>query len=358
MASQHSTDSSFDRMTSGWPAEDRPWAQSFASTLLWEAADHPSWAEDRLADALAVRLEAGESAQSLFGDPRDYARQVVVEEYSAEDEAQTHSGPASPRDAVSLALLALAVPAFLAGVLALVSWFTGGGHLMGISAHGLTLTAALACIFFGGVFAWFQRERGRLAAGLGAAALGLAPVIAWIVAFAVRGEVISLAPFAHLPRLSWFLLAGLLAWAGFSLATGESGTRAAASSSEILNDDDWAARVERLLRGRYLYPRTLAKGAAEEARAHARQAGVVAQEEFGDPAVYAARIARSQNVFPRRRLLWSAGLKLVLAVCFAVNAIGAVTADETSGWTVLAGVVAAVCAVQAWGSWREAQTLR
>ncbi|MEW2393330.1 hypothetical protein AB0933_33715 [Streptomyces venezuelae] len=333
--------------------EDEDWADTVLVRLALDEDVPVGFAEEVLAEARQLVEEAGEPAREVFGDPAAYARSVAAERVSETYRAGIDTRGLRPAERLGAALGSMGFLLF--AVFGLV-WIQDGlwvgvnwSSVAGLTGIGVAVSAG--CVAFVARAAGLFRGMWWFLAGA-AVALGAAVVLANTLSdarlFRVPAPVLMLAgvPLA----VAAFLLPEERIDRWFTPARPAGG----------LDDEQWLARLDGLLRGRHGMKTAEARAHVEEVRQHLAAAPRAedgrAEDLFGDAEIYALRLSegpRRQQRVTRQKFyaaLASSALFGVLTVDSLLDAH-----DRSSGWAA-AYVGAFGCA--AWGAVSEWRTLR
>ncbi|MEU5774989.1 hypothetical protein ABZ819_17095 [Streptomyces venezuelae] len=336
--------------------EDEDWADTVLLRLALDEDVPVGFAEEVLAEARQLVEEAGELAREVFGDPAAYARSVATERVGETYRAKIDTRGLRPAERLGAALGSMGFLLF--AVFGLV-WIQDGlwvgvnwSSVAGLTGIGLAVGAG--CVAFVARAAGLFRGMWWFLAGAAAAlvgAVGLAYTLSDERLFRVPAPVLMLAgvPLA----VAAFLLPEERIDRWFTPARPAGG----------LDDEQWLARLDGLLRGRHGMKTAEARAHVEEVRQHLAAAAEEAatgdgraEHVFGDAEIYALRLSegprRQQRV--TRQKFYAA---LASSVLFGVLTVDSLldAHDRSSGWAA-AYVGAFGCA--AWGAVSEWRTLR
>lgn len=323
--------------------QDERWAQDVVAAMLRESVGVAAIRRE-LEGALTLVHESGEGPASLYGDPRAWTlarlREAPEEGHVLVDETPDTSW----RDALVVGCIVAALLTFLVMVMVLVKdgWKTdySWGWMLFPLASGLMCTVALA------VWERVLLRRPRLVAVAAAAAV-VVPGVAgttWLVMGADR-VVATATSFAWgALAVGYVVLASLL-----DRVLPEPGER---RSTRPLDDEAWESRLAGTLRMRMDLPESRVSDIVHEARTHAAHAGRGLAEEFGDPALYAARFGRDRPA-RLRRAAWGQTAMVALAVLVVVVAV---INRPAEGWNTLLWAGTLMFLVSTWSAvdaWRK-----
>ncbi|MFD6435765.1 hypothetical protein [Streptomyces venezuelae] len=337
------------------PKEDEDWADTVQVRLAFDEEVPVGFADEVLAEARQLVEEAGEPAREVFGDPAAYARSVAAERVGEQYRAGIDTRGLRPAERLGAALGSMGFLLF--AVFGLV-WIQDGlwvgvnwSSVAGLAGIGVAVSAG--CVAFVARAAGLFRGMWWFLAG---AALALVAAVA--LANTLSDERLFRLPAPVL------MLAGVpLAVAAFLLPE-ERINRwfTPARPAGGLDDEQWLARLDGLLRGRHGMKTAEARAHVEEVRQHLaadseKHAGHGRAEDlFGDAEIYALRLSegpRRQQRITRQKFYGA----LASAVFFGVLTVDSLldSHGRSSGW-IACYVGAFGCA--AWGAFGEWRTLR
>lgn len=325
--------------------QDERWAQDVVAVLLHESVGGAAIRRE-LQDALPLVRESGEGPEALYGDPREWAL-ARLREAPEEGRVLVDATPdTSWRDALVVACVVAAFITFLQMIVVLFKdgWSTDyrWGWMLFPLAASLMCTLALAT--------WervlLRRPRSVAVAAAGAVVLLGVALATWLVMGADR--VVA--------------TAGTLGWAvlviGYAVLAGllerVLPERAGWRSGRPLDDEEWERRLAGTLRMRMDLDEARVRDVVHEARTHAAEAGHGLVEEFGDPALYAARFTQDRPA-RLRRAAWAQTALVPLALLIVGIALVEGT-DE--GWNALMWSGLLMLLVSAWSAWEAWRRVR
>lgn len=319
-------------------ADGDGWAQRAAFVMLLDDV-----AESRVVEALdevAAQVRAsGEGPGELFGDPDAW-----VEERRARWREEGRDHVVRPRPGL-LDLLgeSLLVAAILSGLLLvhmLITWSWSEPLTLGILLFPLAVGLITRAVRF--VFAEVRSARSQslgVLAAVGTAAVGVAVTFGVIVL--TRDMVLGG------PAALWLLgLAVLCVGLGIALAV-IAPERPGRPTAAPQDEEEWFDALARALREREDMTDARVQEIVAESRGHAREAGVMPQEEFGAPRAYAERFAGNPRLTDRRKAWFSSVLAMLVLVYVVASAADGSLTVWGIVWLLCAGLFAA-------GAWRGA----
>ncbi|MDO5644643.1 MAG: hypothetical protein Q4G21_02970 [Dermabacter sp.] len=113
-------------------------------------------------------------------------------------------------------------------------------------------------------------------------------------------------------------------------------------ATDLLNNAEWREKFVSAARVRGVHTEREIQRLADEAEAHATDAGARLQDEFGDPARYARSLPRTPTLPARRMVYYRAAVAVLLVVMVAIN-----VQAERFGGPAISGLVLAVGVVLA-----------
>ncbi|WP_162803009.1 hypothetical protein [Ornithinimicrobium avium] len=326
--------------------QDQRWAQDVVALMVLEGVAGAATRRE-LEEALTLVRESGEGPAALYGDPREWAR-TRLREAPEEGRVLVDGTPdTSWRDALVVGCVVAALLTFLVMIMVLVKdgWTTdySWGWMLFPLASGLMCTLALATW----ERALLRRPRWVAVAAAGAVVLGGVAGATWLVMGADR-VVATASSFAWAALvLGYVLLASLLD----RVLPEREGRR----TTRPLDDEEWERRLAGTLRMRMDLGEARVRDIVHEARTHAAETGRALAEEFGDPAVYAARFERDRPA-RLRRAAWAQTAMVALAVLIVVLAL---VDGPRDGWNTLMWAGGLMCLVSMWSAvdaWRKVHT--
>lgn len=315
----------------------------WADTFTWHAAWATAARRDDILGWLAVVHQAvtdsGDTAEDLFGAPREaaetFARDLPAAQRAAGD---LDEGTWSSLPRTLLAMTGWFVTGLGGALLVNEGWTTD------VTLPGL---AVLAAITLGGAAlgtAGLTWVSGRPLTTVAWAAAALAIVVGGVVlALEVldRDRTLASIPTVVLPVVGLLLLAW---WWRLPEPSADVDDRSRSWPAER-----WLTRLEWLLRGRHRMPRTAARRLVAEARMHVAETGDHPFEVFGPPQVHALALADADLHTPAYRDRADRRWHLLFVVCAAAIVVTNVATDMV-GWSTwffaAAGVGALVLAVR------------
>ncbi|WAL96276.1 hypothetical protein [Streptomyces sp. Je 1-369] len=334
--------------------EDEDWADTVQVRLAFDEEVPVGFADEVLAEARQLVEEAGQPAREVFGDPTSYARGVAAERVSETYRAGIDTRGLRPAERLGAALGSMGFLVF--AVFGLV-WIQDGlwvgvnwSSVAGLTGIGVAVSAG--CVAFVARAAGLFRGMWWFLAG---AAVALAATIA-------LANTLSDERLFRVPAPVLMLLGIPLAVAAFLLPEERiNGWFTPSRPVGGLDDEQWLARLDGLLRGRHGMKAAEARAHVEEVRQHLaatekHDAYGRAEHLFGDVAIYALRLSegpRRQQRITRQKFYGA----LTSAVFFGVLTVDKLLdpQERSSGW-VACFVGAFGCA--AWGAFSEWRALR
>lgn len=333
---------------------DARWAETALVSLVF--ADVDIDLAETLVGELAEQVAAsGRAAEELFGEPREWARDLVAELTATGVDAFSDPLRLGVRDVVVFALGAAT------GLAVLLLVVTVGGRLLGGDPVQVGAPHIVAPLLLGtlviALIAAYGNLRGRWRF----------PVLATVLAAGVVGGSTAAAlVFQAVQRFSW---EGSWPWSlviilGYASATATVATlwrpptKAPLTSDDVdsrVDDATWLQRLRTAGRSRGDLTDARIDDAVAVARTHGVDTGANLVDEFGSPEGYARSLPSDPVVIPRRRALVYAVAALgwlSLGLGQVLSRGGAQPADLTYAALVL------LCGLSAWQDVRRARSAR
>ncbi|MGL3150046.1 hypothetical protein ACSS7Z_06750 [Microbacterium sp. A82] len=291
-----------------WPERDKKWASRYMVAVAHPRV--PSEAREERARELISSLHAADvSADVLFGDPVEIAREDVLA-LGTEDEAVAASEGGGLRQALAYTGTALT---FLGASSALVM-LTRGVWRTDIGVGQLWVVLGIAAATIAANLAWtlFIAGRARWAIGFGVG--GVAVMLACVGVAANADPDRTL--FADVPI--WMLMIAMVLPGVAVLLVARAVPRRPLRSA--WSDDEWLARFRGAMRSRGISE----KAAREHERSVRAAAHGDCYGEFGHPVAFARSLAAEDNSAAVRRWRWSTsfGVGVPLMLCVLISFTG------------------------------------
>lgn len=288
---------------------DQGWASAVMLRLIWAEVE-PAVVRGVLEDALRLTTQSHESPHLLYGDPRDWTRELL-EQWRAEGHLiHGRDEPVGWRSVVVDGLLSGAMVAMALLVALMVRDGSGVDYTIGL----LVLPAAIGLMTTTAIAVWGRVLRGY-PVGVAAIAAG-ALVVAGSTA--IVGLIAATNDHPGVTASPWWtaVLACTLALLSVLLDR-LLPHRVRPTQSEPLDDVAWQGRLTGVLRTRAGLPEQRVQSIVAEAAAHAAEAGGSLEQEFGRVDDFAARFRPDRRTIERREaglyaLLAAVGVSMIL----------------------------------------------
>lgn len=322
-----------------WPERDQRWLFEYLLAVTQPEVSQEV-VERRLAELRAALEEAGEPAETIFGDARTLGRADAAELGTVEEAIRTEGGSGARSTVTHIGALLTVMGVITAVILLFAAGWTIDitlrtlGVIVGIFAAGLGLALARVLLVSGRAIACAVAALVGIAVMVGSVAVGF-----------------HFADAAPLLRGIPTLLVGFVAVVPGLALLGIARMLPQTPATERWDEKRWMRRFTGALRARGMSGSGI-RDRERELRAAIADAGDV--DDYGDPVVLARIIAADEpNAIRRRWLLTTIGLVgFPLLISFAQFA--GMAEDGWSWWSAVIALIAlAFGGFMAFGQWSE-----